>query len=195
MIWAWESRLRRLVKDSPHTNNQKCSCHLTPTRVSGRVYEQADRCFAHLATPTDFSKRLAALDTTIRELVDIAGTAGLSLGVLHKGEVVHYANHGFRDVGAKLPPSEETIYPACSLTKDLVSATYATLVEEGKATWGTTVKEVLPDFNIDDDIIRNKTTITDLLAHRTGMSLGDYYLGAENNVLISEENVMAFLSD
>lgn len=138
---------------------------------------------------------MAALDPTIQKIVDIAGTAGLSIGVLYEGSVRYYANYGFRDVQSELLPSEETIYPACFLTKALVSATFATLVEEGKATWDTTVKEILPDFNIDDDTIRNNATITDLLAHRTGMSVGDYYLGAQNNVLISEKDAMAFLSD
>jgi CubicO group peptidase (beta-lactamase class C family) len=57
------------------------------------------------------------------------------------------------------------------------------------------VKDVLPDWNISDDTIRNQVTVTDLLSHRAGFSVGDYCLGAENNVLISKEDTMAFLND
>jgi CubicO group peptidase (beta-lactamase class C family) len=57
------------------------------------------------------------------------------------------------------------------------------------------VKDILPDFNIKDDTIRSQATITDLLSHRTGFTVSDYYLGAENNVLISKEDTLVFLND
>jgi CubicO group peptidase (beta-lactamase class C family) len=77
----------------------------------------------------------------------------------------------------------------------LVDATAVTLVEEGKLKWDTCVKDFLLEWNISDDTIRNQVTITDLLSHRAGFSVGDYYLGAQNNVLISKEDTMAFLND
>ena len=70
-----------------------------------------------------------------------------------------------RDVGANLPPTEETICPGCSLTKALVAATAGTLVEEGKLKWDTHVKDSLPECNISDDTIRNQVTVMDLLSH------------------------------
>jgi CubicO group peptidase (beta-lactamase class C family) len=143
----------------------------------------------------DLSKRLATLTPTIEKLMRIAGTPGLSLGVLHQGKTVYFANFGYRDVQSKLPPTEETIYPGCSLTKALVAETVGTLVEEGKLEWDTRVKDILPDFNIKDDTIRSQATITDLLSHRTGFTVSDYYLGAENNVLISKEDTLVFLND
>ena len=60
---------------------------------------------------------------------------------------------------------------------------------------GYTREGVLPDWIISDDTSRNQVTVTDLLSHPTGFSVGDYYLGAENNVLISKEDTMAFLND
>ncbi len=143
----------------------------------------------------DLPERLARLSPTIEKLMKIGGTAGLSLGVLHERKVVHLANYGFRDVELKLKPNEETIYPACSLTKALIGATIGTLIQEGKIEWDTLLKDILPDFKIKDETVRQKATITDILTHQTGMSVGDYYLGAENNILISSEDSMAFLSD
>ena len=118
--------------------------------------------------------RLSALRPTIHELMSIAGTAGLSLGVVHNDELIHTANFGFRDYGSKLPVDDETIFPGCSLTKAMISATMGVIVEEGSLTWETKVKDVLPEFHIRDEVLQNFTTITDLLAHRTGMSKSNY---------------------
>jgi len=68
----------------------------------------------------DISKLLAALDPMIEKIMGIAGTPGLSLGVLHKGKTVFFGNYGLRNVASKLPPAEETIYPGYSLTKTLL---------------------------------------------------------------------------
>ena len=102
--------------------------------------------------------------------MSIAGTVGLAPGVAHSDNLIHTANFGFRDYGSKLPVNDETIFPGCSLTKAMLSATMGLLVEEGALTWDTKVKDMLPTFHIRDEALQNFTTITDLLAHRTGMS-------------------------
>lgn len=127
--------------------------------------------------------------------MSIAGTAGLSLGVVHNDELIHTANFGYRDHGSKLPVDDETIFPGCSLTKAMISATMGVLVEEGALTWDTRVIDVLPGFQIRDQSLRNLTTITDLLAHRTGMSTTNYWLGSQNNILIAKEDSLTFLNN
>ena len=74
-------------------------------------------------------------------------------------------------------------------------ASIALLVEDKKVTWDTRVKDVLPGFEIQDDILRNFTTIADLLCHRTGMSWGDnYYISTEKNVIIPGKDGMKYLN-
>ncbi len=143
----------------------------------------------------DLPKRLESLGPTIEKLMMIAGTAGLSIGVMHHDKIVYQGNFGFRDVEKKLPVTDETIFPGCSLTKAMVCATIGMLVEEKRLEWSTLLKDVLPDFQIEDEILRNATTVTDILSHRTGMSIGNYYLGSDNNNLISIEDSMKFISD
>ena len=149
----------------------------------------------HTAKMGDLKERLAALNPTIQELMKIAGTAGLSLGILYKGEPIYHANFGYRDVKLKLPVTEETIFPACSLTTAMISEAAGMLIEEGNLTWDTLIKDLLPGYDIKDDILRTQTTLTDLLSHRTGMSTGDYYLGSDNNILISKADGMKFIND
>ena len=134
---------------------------------------------------------LVNLAPTIKELMTIAGTAGVSLGVLHHGEIIHSANFGFRDVDANLSVDEETIFPIGSLTAATVSATIAVLVEEKLLTWDTKVIDVLPDFHPQDEVLRNLTTITDVLAHRTGMARS---IASQSSDLIKKEDSLAFLN-
>ena len=143
----------------------------------------------------DLVDRLTALGPKIEKLMEIGGAVGLSLGVLHHGETIHLANFGWRDIENSLVPTEETIFPACSLVKAMTAATLALLVADERITWDTLVKDVLPEYGPKDYVLRNYTTIADFLFHRTGMAWGDnLYLGTNNNILISGENSMKYIN-
>ena len=143
----------------------------------------------------DLVDRLTALGPKIEKLMEVGGAVGLSLGVLHHGEPIYQANFGWRDMEGSLAPTEETIFPACSLVKAMTAATLALLVEDKRITWDTLVKDVLPEYEPRDYVLRNYTTIADLLSHRTGMAWGDnLYIGTDNNVLISGENSMKYIN-
>ena len=43
-------------------------------------------------------RRLDTTHGTIQELMSIAGTPALAIGVLHKGQTIYRANFGYRDV-------------------------------------------------------------------------------------------------
>ncbi|KAI5865741.1 putative D-aminoacylase [Durotheca rogersii] len=147
------------------------------------------------STMAGLSSRIDALRPKIEELMRIGGTPGLSLGIMHQGERVYYASYGYRDVEQRLPLTDETILPVCSLTKAVTSAALGILVDEKKSNWDTLVKDALPSFNIKDDILQNHMTLSDLLCHRSGMSWGDnLIIGTENNILISEKDSMAYLN-
>lgn len=152
------------------------------------------RC-VHTHVDSDLNARLSALHPTIHELISVAGTVGLSLGVVHNDKLIHTANFGFRDHASKLPINDETIFPGCSLTKAMLSATLGVLVEEGALTWETRLKDVLPAFHIRDQTLQDGITITDLLAHRTGMSASNYWLGSQNNILIAKDDSLTFLNN
>ena len=143
----------------------------------------------------DIARRLIALRPVTKELMSIAGTAGLSLGVLHCGEIIYSDNFGFRDVESKLPVDDNTVFPGCSLTKAMISAIMGMLVDEGSLDWDTPVKDILTDFHTRDKILSDLTTITDLLAHRTGMSTSNNWLGSQNNILIAQKDSMKFLNN
>lgn len=77
------------------------------------------------------------------------------------------------------------MFAVCSLTKAVTAAAIGVLVEEGKLTWDTLVKDVLLSFKPRDEMLYNYLTITDILSHRSGMSWADnLVVGTEDNILI-----------
>ncbi|CAJ2513595.1 Uu.00g017140.m01.CDS01 [Anthostomella pinea] len=131
------------------------------------------------------SQRLRSLNPTIRELMRISGTVGLSVGVHRKGLPRYVANFGFRDNDNKLPITGQTILNACSLSKFFVAMTMARAVDDPTSplTWESLVRDTLPGFAIDDDLIRENLNMVDLLSHRSGLSTGPNRRGGNNQMM------------
>jgi CubicO group peptidase (beta-lactamase class C family) len=119
----------------------------------------------------------------INQIRIISGIPGLSLGVLHDGEVVHHANFGYRDVSAQIPPDEDTIYVVASLSKAFTSAMTGILVERGDLQWDTQVRHILPGYQRDERDSACNATVSDILSHRTGV------LGPDGYWMLSEGKV------
>lgn len=115
-------------------------------------------------------QRLRALVPLISEICQIAGTPGVSIGVLHEGAIVFTHNYGYRDVKARLPPNENTIYHLGSLSKSFTAASLGILVDEGKLSWGDSVKDLLPKFRHFDETVYDHANVIDFLSHRTGLA-------------------------
>ncbi|KAF4609840.1 hypothetical protein G7Y89_g15783 [Cudoniella acicularis] len=107
-------------------------------------------------------------------------TPGVSNGILHHGKVIRTAGFGYRNVQAKLEPGEHTIFHVASLSKAMTSMAVAALVNEGKFWWNSTVKSLLPEFCQKNLTIQQEATVTDLLAHRLGLTAQNQWLMQEH---------------
>lgn len=137
------------------------------------------------------ASQLQALGTLIREICTICGVAGVSIGVAHQGSVIYNESFGFRDVEGAIKGDEDTIYYLGSMTKGFTAEAVSILVEEGKLQWTTRVNNILPEFQPNDDIIRNHATMLDLLSHRTGLERADaFWAQSHNNILLSREQAL-----
>ncbi|PTB47925.1 hypothetical protein M431DRAFT_549441 [Trichoderma harzianum CBS 226.95] len=146
--------------------------------------------------PSDIVKaRVEGVLPTAKRLVQIAGTPGAAIAIIHNGKHIHSEYIGYRDQELKLPVTDANIFPCASLTKAVVSAAMAICVEGGKLGWDTPIKDILPDFSTKSDILRNHMTAVDCLSHRAGMQSSLYWLGSMNNVLVSKENSMNLIND
>ncbi|KAI9723947.1 MAG: hypothetical protein M1812_000665 [Candelaria pacifica] len=134
------------------------------------------------------AKRLRMLDHQVIEICKTSGCPGLSLGVLHRGQIIHKANYGYCDVEAQVQADSDTIYSINSMSKALTAATVGLLVEDGKLSWDTPIQNVIPEFRSSHDVIDGMTTIADLMSHRTGIATADSFWLQGNNRILLEKN-------
>ncbi|KAI0184128.1 beta-lactamase/transpeptidase-like protein [Xylaria flabelliformis] len=120
------------------------------------------------------SHALEALGPLLDQLLDITATSGISVGVLHHGEVIHTANYGYRDVERQLTPNTDTSWLICSMTKAFTSSMIGMLVEEGLLSFSTQLQEIFPEFQRQD--AQANITLEDLMSRLekvTGLSYAD----------------------
>ncbi|KAI1311580.1 hypothetical protein EDD11_003355 [Mortierella claussenii] len=102
----------------------------------------------------------------------LSGIPGLSVGVLHKGELVFAEGFGKRNENDSF--HAETLVPIGSLTKAFTATAIGELVAEGKLDWDKTpVSQYLPEFQLKHPHHTAEFTLSDLLSHRTGMASDD----------------------
>lgn len=114
--------------------------------------------------------------------------------MIHKGEIIHTDNFGFRDIENRLKPDDDTIYPICSLSKSITAATVGILVDEGAFDFDTRISDILEDFDPEDPTLKAKGTLTDVLSHRSGLQGSNFWLGSQNNVLFPAKNAMRVIN-
>ena len=132
----------------------------------------------------------------IEQLRNISGNAGISLGVLHGGQVIYRANFRYRDAKAMLPPDSDTVFPIASMTKAMIASSFAAMVEEGKLDWDTKLSDLVPEFKTMGGQIKcrelaNEANLVDLLAHRLGVSAGNNFWSQKNQQILIERSETA----
>ena len=91
---------------------------------------------------------------------------GLALAVIHDGEVVLQQGYGVRDMRGTDPVTPDTQFLLCSITKSFTAAGLGLLVDEGKLEWNRPVREVIPEFRLQDALATERLTVRDLLEPR-----------------------------
>lgn len=76
----------------------------------------------------------------------------------------------------------------------MAAAAIGMLVEDGKLDWDQPLKEVLPEWHVSDQTVRNNVTVVDCLAHRTGLQMNNYWLESNNNIVIPLQQSMQMLN-
>ena len=107
---------------------------------------------------------------------------GIAIAIVKQGQVVYMETFGYADSEKKVPVSKNTIFPIGSSSKPMSATMIAMLVSEGKMKWDDPVNKYLPYFKLDlkTNDKNAKSTIGDLLSHRTGVNTGPLILKAVN---------------
>ncbi len=98
--------------------------------------------------------------------------AGVAVGVVKDGRIIHAKGYGVKSVETGEKVDGQTSFAIASNTKAFTSAALAILVEEGKLGWNDRVIDHIPEFKMYNDYVTQNFNIQDLLTHRSGLGLG-----------------------
>lgn len=127
--------------------------------------------------PNEIIQRLGECTKRTEEICSVSGVAGVSIGVMHQGQVIYKSSLGFRDIERALPATPRTIYSLGSISKAFTASGLAIELDRHAGTfgWDTSVEEILPDFSPhtgrapDDKPVGGCIPVGDLLSHRSGL--------------------------
>jgi len=92
-------------------------------------------------------ERLERLRSRLDSYVSEGQYAGISALIARDGSIVHFSNHGYRDLENSLPMERDTIVRIYSMTKVVVSVGALMLFEEGRFRLGDPLSLYLPQFS------------------------------------------------
>ena len=141
--------------------------------VIGLLVVLAGACAHFPALPSN-----GAVDAEAQRLMAGEDVKGLALAVIDKGEIVHVAAYGRRNVEKDLPLTTSTVMYGASLTKPLVALIVLQLVDEGAfdlyRPLGEYLPEPLPEYEDYADLAGDERwralTARHVLNHSTGFA-------------------------
>jgi CubicO group peptidase (beta-lactamase class C family) len=120
--------------------------------------------------PVEIAELQRFVSTAQREL----GVPGVSIGVVQNGDVAFAGGFGVREVRKKAPVDEDTLFMVASDTKPLTTLMLATLVEEGRFSWETSVTDIYPSFRFRSAETTASIRLKDLVCACTGTPRNDW---------------------
>ena len=112
------------------------------------------------------------IDSLVDEAMSKFNVAGLAIGVVQDGKIIHSKGYGYTNAETKKSVTENTNFAIASNSKAFTATAMAILVEQGKLKWDTKVKSIIPEFTMYNSYVTDNFTIKDLLSHHSGMGLG-----------------------
>lgn len=113
------------------------------------------------------------LDATAARAMQEFHVSGMAVAIVKDGKVVVAKGFGQRQIGLPAAVDGNTLFGIASNTKAFTTAALAMLVDEGKLDWDDPVVKHLPAFAMWDPSVTRELTIRDLVAHRSGLGLGE----------------------
>lgn len=97
------------------------------------------------------------------------GVPGMAIAIVKGDKVLLAKGYGVKTAGTSDPVTPETVFQIASTSKAFTSAMVAMEVDRGALKWDDKVTTYLPDFQMKDPWVTREFTITDTMAHRSGL--------------------------
>ena len=115
---------------------------------------------------------LQTLDNYVEQVRKEFDVPGIALAIVQNDHVLYEKGFGRKDINRNDAVNEHTLFAIASNTKAFTAASISILIDEGKLKIDDRVIDHLPWFRMSDPYVTNEMRIRDLLAHRSGLSLG-----------------------
>lgn len=127
-----------------------------------------------VAVPCKLSGQLTPkeIDHLVEDAMDKFTVAGVAVGVVKDGEIIHAKGYGLKSVETGEKVDKHTSFAIASNSKAFTTAALAILVEEGKLSWQDRVVDHIPEFRMYNEYLTQNFNIQDLVTHRSGLGLG-----------------------
>jgi CubicO group peptidase (beta-lactamase class C family) len=115
---------------------------------------------------------------------------GASVMVIRDGRPVFVKAYGLADRDRKIPVTPETGFRLASVTKQFTALSVMILVERGKLTFDTTLRDIFPDF----PEYGGKITIRHLLTHTSGLVSYESLIPETATVPVYDRDVLRMMA-
>ncbi|MCB0210988.1 MAG: serine hydrolase [Anaerolineae bacterium] len=116
---------------------------------------------------------LAEFSTTVEDTRQHFGIPGVALAIVRDNQIVLAEGFGVRELGQDDPITPQTLFAVGSTTKAMNAAMIASLVDDGVLDWDQPVRDIWPDFQLDDPERAAQIRVRDLLNMTSGVLRAD----------------------
>ncbi len=116
--------------------------------------------------------QLQDFDAYMADALKTFEVPGIAVAIVKNGKVVMERGFGVRELGKPARVDAHTLFAIASNTKAFTAAALQQLAHAGKLKMDDRVIDHLPWFRMSDPYVTHEMRIRDLLAHRSGLSLG-----------------------
>jgi len=146
-------------------------CTTAPASGTGTTQSPAYTPHTAARSPTaaELNETLAHLDVYAEEARQKWNVPGMTVAVVKDGKIIFVRAYGVKTAGGSDPVTTDTVFEIGSTSKAFTAALVALEVDSGRMKWDDPVIRYLPDFQMSDPWITKEFTLTDALAHRSGL--------------------------
>lgn len=127
---------------------------------------------SNVATSTALPSQMQDFGAYVDSARKTFDVPGIAVAIVKNGKVVMEQGFGLRQIGKPDKVDAHTLFAIASNTKAFTAAALQQLAEAGKLKMDDRVIDHLPWFRMSDPYVTHEMRIRDLLAHRSGLSLG-----------------------
>eukprot|EP01042_Synura_sphagnicola_P023007 gene23007-29331_t len=148
--------------------------------LSGCNFRPKAQAVPDLSKPAPALLSWPSLDKLAFGMVKNRLTPGLSLSVMHNGDLLYSKGFGVANYEHPAAATPQTGFRIASISKQFTAAAILLLAEQGKLSLNDRLSRFLPDFPHSDTI-----TLAQMLSHTAG--LGDYINGQRSDILTAAQ--------